>query len=110
MRNTSCRQLLRASLFAECLALGAVLMLAAPAAHAATVRPNATERHAVARRASIISGRVTDAVTKAAVPGATVRVEGTSLGAVTGDESSVFRLELKCSSRADWATHHSDAR
>ena len=94
MRNTSCRQLLRASLFAECLALGAVLMLAAPAAHAATVRPNATERHAVARRASIISGRVTDAVTKAAVPGATVRVEGTSLGAVTGDDGKYRILSV----------------
>ena len=86
MRNTTCRHLLRAWFFADCLALGTVLLLAAPAAHAAVTRPNPTTKHVVARRASIISGRVTDAGTKAAVPGATVRVEGTSLGAVTGDD------------------------
>jgi TonB-dependent SusC/RagA subfamily outer membrane receptor len=86
MRTRSCQPFSRAAFFADCLALGVVLLLAAPAAHAADARPNATDGHVAAQRASIITGQVTDEGTKAGVPGATVRVEGTTLGAITGQD------------------------
>jgi TonB-dependent starch-binding outer membrane protein SusC len=86
MRTRSCQPFSRVAFFADCLALGVVLLLAAPAAHAASAGPNATGGHVAARRASVITGQVTDQGTKAGVPGVTVRVEGTSLGAVTSQD------------------------
>jgi TonB-dependent SusC/RagA subfamily outer membrane receptor len=86
MRTRSCQPFLRVAFFADCLALGVVLLLAAPAAHAASARPSATDGHAAARRASVIAGQVIDQGTKAGVPGVAVRVEGTSLGAITGPD------------------------
>lgn len=91
MRNRSRQPFSRMAFFAACLALGVVQLLAVPAAHATSARPNATDEHVAAQRASVITGQVTDAGTKAGVPGAAVRVEGTSLGAVTGQDGR-FRI------------------
>ena len=85
MRITSCRQLLRASLFADCFALGAALLLAAPAAHASVVAA-AAHTNVAQQAEAVIIGQVVDSSSRSPIIGASVTVEGTRLGAVTGED------------------------
>jgi len=77
MRDRVRRQLHRVCFALQWVPLAALVLLVAPAAHASTI---------ATRKVSVILGQVTDSSTKSAIPGATVRVEGTSLGAVTGND------------------------
>lgn len=77
MRDRVRRQLHRVCFALQWVPMAALVLLVAPAAHASTL---------ATRMVSVILGQVTDSSTKAAIPGATVRVEGTSLGAVTGND------------------------
>lgn len=90
MRNTIRQQLHRAFVLAECAALAAMMMFVVPAAHAASTAPHGATA-ATARRESSIVGRVTAEGTRAGVPGASVRVEGTGLGAIT-DTAGRYRI------------------
>jgi len=98
MRNTSCQPHPRVRFFADCLALGLALLLVVPAAHAASVRSKPAESHVAARRAAVITGTVTDQSTKTAIQGVTVRVEGTSLAAVTGQDGKYRMLNVAAGS------------
>jgi len=90
MRNTIRQHLHRAFVLAECTALAAMMMFVVPAAHAATPAPHRATA-TTARREASITGKVTDAGTRAGVAGASVRVEGTGLGAVT-DTAGRYRI------------------
>lgn len=78
MRNTTRRYLLRASLCAGCIALGVMLLLAAPAARAQTTT--------TASASGVVVGRVTDSSTTNPVVGASVTAEGGRYGALTGSD------------------------
>ena len=90
MRNTLRQNLHRAFVVAECLALAVMMMFVVPAAHAAGTTPRGAAA-APARRAAAIVGQVIDAGTRVGVAGASVRVEGTGLGAVT-DTAGRYRI------------------
>ncbi|MGI8404004.1 MAG: SusC/RagA family TonB-linked outer membrane protein [Thermomicrobiales bacterium] len=79
------------SLFAACLASGAMLLLGAPTVHAASVRTDAALGYVAQQGGAVITGQVTDESSRRGVAGVSVQVEGTGLGAVTGEDGR-FRI------------------
>ena len=75
MRTWLAQHLVSGTLVAACVVAGAMTVIAAPPAHAARLMQQGT---------STITGIVTDARNKQPIPGASVIVVGTRLGAPTG--------------------------
>lgn len=92
MRNFLVQHAPRGLLVAATTVLGAASLLAVPAAHAASMRTLAARAYVAQQAVTIIVGQVVDSTTSAGIPAASVLVERTSLGAVTGEDGR-YRIQ-----------------